>query len=119
MDDEGPLVPEERGGLSEAHTLVDRALADEIVEEILALGTKGTHAVTRDCEEVIAELLHSTFELVVLLLLTQLGGSTKFLSGKGKIGREELILDGEVNEGLSQGDTRHSIDELVSSVGLF
>ena len=70
MDKEGPLVPEESSGLSEGYTLVNRALADEMVEEVLALGTDVTHAVARDCEEVVSELLHSTFELVVLLFLT-------------------------------------------------
>ena len=42
MDDEGPLVPEESSGLSEVYTLVNRALADEVVEEVLALGADVT-----------------------------------------------------------------------------
>ena len=70
MNREGPLVPEERSRLAERHTLVDRALRDEVVEDFFSLRTEIAHAVTRDCQEVALDLLHSTSEVVVLLLFS-------------------------------------------------
>ena len=61
-------MPEVRRGLIEAHALVHRALANEVVEEGHTLGSKVAHAATGDSEEVVVDLLHAMLEVIVLLL---------------------------------------------------
>ena len=102
MDCEGPLVPEESGGLVEGQALVDCALGDEVVEEGHTLGSKVAHTVAGDGEKVAVDLLHTTLVVIVLLLLTFLSSSTEPLSCKVEVSGEELVLDSEVNEGFSQ-----------------
>ena len=93
------LVPKERGGLCKGHAFLVRSLRDERVGQLLTVGAQVAKAVEGDGDEGVLNRFRSALEGMVLLDFTYERSRAELLGFLRAIGGQELVLEGEVDEG--------------------
>ena len=119
MDSHRQLVPEERGRLLKRHAFVVGSLIDEVVGQVDTIGAQVTKAVERHGDKGVIDRFRPLLVIAVLLFLSDEGCGAELLGFLIAISGQELVLDGEVDEGALHSEARDSLfEDDVSSVTL-